>query len=77
MKVFDRVVINITENNEPYKHLLSYNGKKGTIIGIDERRIVYILNVDCYSYYYIIQFDDVPDDGNVACVLPEEYLSLI
>lgn len=77
MKLFDRVSINIPEDDESYKHLLSYNGKSGTIIGIDERRIVYILNIDCYSYYYIIQFDDIPDDGNMACVLPESCLKLI
>lgn len=77
MKLFDRVIINIhrLEDEELYEHMLSYNNKKGTIIGINYTR-VFVYNQN-YSTQYIIHFDDIPDDGNMACVLPKDCLELI
>lgn len=79
MNLFDRVKINIHHlEDELYEHMLHYNNESGTIIGINYTQLPsYIKYTKCYSTEYIIQFDDVPDDGNMACVLPEECLTLI
>lgn len=79
MNIFDRVCIDIRriEDEELYEHMLHYNNKSGTIIGINYNRLTYIKNAKCYSTEYIIQFDDVSDDGNMACVLPKHCLTLI
>ena len=78
MKLFDLVKINISNDDEKHRHMIHYNGEIGTIIGESSFLNPHIIDYLCYHSEYIIKFrNTTANDGNMACILPEECLELL
>lgn len=73
MKLFDRIEINVSQDDTYYEQMIDYNKKKGTIVGESTFLNPYITTGFCYSSVKIIKLDN----GNIVCVLPEHCLPLI